>query len=170
MEWLFEKWNLRACIGFIWLRIGTEVASSSEHGKEHLNISGLTAFLLVKSCRRFGAACIHRHGPRVEATPEHQRWRSWGRARDCEFSLMPYGLWHCVVSYVVTSCAEDEGRIFLRNAGTTYEATRCHKPYSTKFVFVIASVLSINLQHLVWRKMFVATRYYVYSKLWSVIN
>jgi len=56
MEWLFEKWNMRARIGFIWLRLGTEVASSCERGKEHLNISGLTAFLLVKSCRRFGAA------------------------------------------------------------------------------------------------------------------
>jgi len=144
MEWLFEKWNVRACIALIWLRIGTKVASSYELGKAHLNISELTAFLLVKSCRRFGAACVHRQGRRVQATSEHRRWRPWGRARNCEFSLMPYGLWYCVVSYVTTLCSEAEGRIFLRNARTTYEATRCHKQCSTKFV--IASFLSINLQ------------------------
>jgi hypothetical protein len=152
--------------GFVWLRIGTKVASSCEHGKGHLNISGLTAFLLVKIFRRFGAACVHCQGPRVQATPEHRRWRFWGRARNYEFILMPYGLWHYVVSYVVTPCSEDGGWIFLRNAGTTYEATRCHKPYSIKFVFLIASVLSINLQLLVWRKIFVAAR----NMLGRVVN
>ena len=73
MEWLFEKWNVRACIELIWLRIGTKMASSSEHGKDLVNISGLTALLLVTSCRRFGAACVHRQGPRVQATLEHRR-------------------------------------------------------------------------------------------------
>jgi len=149
----------------MWRHVWIHLAKDRNQGgellwtrKEHLNISGLTAYLLVKSCRRFGAACVHRQGPRVQATPKHRRWRSWGRARNCEFILMPYGLWHCVVSYVVTPCSEDEGRIFFRNAGTTYEATRCHKLYTTKYVFVIASILSINLQLLVWRKIFVATR------------
>jgi hypothetical protein len=64
MEWLFEKWNVGAYIGLIWLGIGTKVASSCEYGKEHLNITGLTALLLVESCRRFGAAYIRRQGPR----------------------------------------------------------------------------------------------------------